>query len=264
MNPSFAIVQTGLEPLDFEKIRRAFRGVPGLTPHDANTVASEGSGIVCRSFTANQAAALQANLKTEGVAVEIVEESRLPVLPPGKTIHRIEITPEAMLVDDVVKGMMPIAWEQVYLIAAGSVQLTTLVRQERITDEPRSGLYALSPVFAPIIPVSGPEFRVERVSKEATDWYLRAQIILAGRAARYCIDAENFNFVPLGEGVTRDLAGNFCLLVRGLAAHAPKAMLSRGAASIVSDPCEFAYYPRKNGFQDDIIWMLWRAQPPAP
>ena len=261
MNPRFAIVQTSLEPLEIEKLRRAFCGVPGLTPHDASIIGNEGSGIVCRGFSADQAAALQANLKTEGVAVEMVEESRLPVLPPGKSIHRIQITSEAMLMDDVVKGMIPVAWEQVFLIAAGSVQLTTLTRHERVTEEPRSVLYAMSPL---LVPMSGPAVRVERVSRESTDWHLRAEVVLAGGAARYSIEAENFNFVPLGEGVTRDLAGNFCLLVRGLAAHAPKAMLSRGAASIVSDPCEFAYYPRRNAFEDDIVWMLWRARPSAP
>jgi len=260
VNPTYAIVHTRLEPLTLEQLRRSFRGVPGLTPHDASTVCSEGCGIVGRNFTAAQAAALQANLRNDGVPVEIVAEARLPVLPPGKTIHRIQITPEAMLIDHLIRGTVPIPWDQVFVIAAGSVQLATLIHEQRIVENPRQGLRALRPTLFDI-PSSG--YEVESSSKVVSDWYLRAEILLAGASGRYSIEAENFNFVPLGEGVTRDLAADFCLLVRRLAAQAPKALLSRGAAAIRSDPCEFVYYARKNAFQDDIIWVLWRAQSAA-
>jgi hypothetical protein len=259
MNPRYAILQSELEPLDFEKLRRAFRGVPGLTAYDVDILCHEGGGVVGRNFSADQAMALQANLKGEGVPVEIVEESRLPVPPPGKTIHRVQLTPEALLVDDLLKGTLPIPWQQVSLIAAGSVQLRTISRQEKVSDQPFRLRVVQFGLFA--IPETQPT--VEYSRKESADWFLRAQIILQGGTAGYSIEAENFNFAPLGEGVTRDLAGNFCLLVRGLAAHAPQAVLGRGAASILSDPCEFGYYPNKNAFHDEIVWMLWRARQSA-
>jgi hypothetical protein len=254
VSEQFAVVQTHLDPPDPEKLQRAFRGVPGLTPYDVNTVCNEGGGILGRNFTPAQASVLKSNLKAEGVEVEIVEKSGLPVLPQGKTIHHVRFTPEALMVEDLIKGEIPVPWEQAYLIAAGSVQLAKIARQEKEVDEVRFG-----PVRG-IIPVPHTWHRVEYSSKVSADWFLRAEIILAGAAVRYSIEAEHFTFAPLGEGVTKDLAGNFCLLMRGLAAQAPKALLSRGAASIASEACEFVYYPRKSAFEDDIIWLLWKAQ----
>jgi hypothetical protein len=259
MNPRFAIVQTSDEPLELEKLRRAFLGVPGLAPHDAETFCSEGDGILCRNLSADQAAALQANLKAEGVEVATVEQSRLPVLPPPKAIRRIALTPEAMQVDDLIKGTISVPWRQLRLIAAGSVQLMMETRKRIETREiDPNPLRHLTPLW-PLMSARQVQFS----SRTSTDWFLRAEILLADGAGRYSIEAENFNYAPLGEGVTRDLAGNFCWLIRGLAAHAPKALLSRGTASILSDPPAFAYYSRKTAFEDDLIWTLWKARPAA-
>jgi hypothetical protein len=253
MSERFAIVQPRFEPPGTEKLARALRGVPGLTPSDALTVCNE-AGILCRGMTADQAAALLANLKAEAVAVEIVNEAQLPTLPPPKIIRRIGIQTEALLVDDIIRGMIPVAWEQVRLIAAGSVQLTKITRHERVIEELRHD------PFQALIPVPSLELRVEYDSKERGDWFLRAEIVLADRTLRYSIEAERFLFISLGEEATKNLAANFCLLVRGLVAHAPDALLNRGVASIMSDACEFAYYPRKAAFYDEITWMLWKAQ----
>jgi hypothetical protein len=250
----YAVVQNELEPLDLEKLKRAFRGVPGLAPYDAGAVCNESDGILCRGFSAEQATALQANLRAEGVAAEIVDESQLPVLPPPRLIRRVEIKPEALFIDDLVKAPIPVPWERIRLIAAGSVQLTKFTRQETITEEVR---FSHGHGF---IPVPRKELKVEYRSKEKEDWYLRAEILLDDQSVCYSIEAERFHFASLGEGVTKDLAGNFCLLIRSLVAHAPKALLSRGAAAIASDPCQFVYYPRKNSFHEEILWMLWKAE----
>jgi hypothetical protein len=258
MNPRFAIVQTRRQPLEPGKLRHAFLGVPGLAPCDADSVCSEGDGILCHNLSSGQAAMLQANLKAAGAEVEIVDESRLPALPAAKVIRRVKLTPQALLIADLLKGQVPVAWEQVHLLAAGSVQLTTIARKRTESKE-----VGVNPVhhMIPLWPVA--TNKVEYSTRTSADWFLRAEIILAGVTVRYSIEAEDFDFAPLGEGVTGDLAADFCLLVRQLAAHAPHAMLSRGAAAILSDPCEFAYYPRKGSFHDEIIWVLWRARQSA-
>jgi hypothetical protein len=261
MNEHFAVVQTTLEPLDLEKMSRAFRGIPGFAPYDAGTVCSEGDGILCRGFSANQAAALQANLQAEGVAVEVVDEAQLPVLPPAKLIRRVEIKPETIFIEDLVRGMIPVPCDQIRLIAAGSVQLTSFPRTRTEWEEVRTE--HINTHLGISIPIQVRETKFDYSSKESVDWFLRAEILLADGSLRYCIEAERFNFSSLGDGVTRDLAGNFCLLVRGLAAHAPHALLNQGAAAIVSDPCEFTYYPRKGVFLDEITWMLWQAEQPG-
>jgi len=191
--------------------------------------------------------------------VETIDQSQLPALPPGKMLRRIALSPEAMLIDDLIKGTLPVPWNQVRCLAAGSVQLTTLSRKRTETREvgvphPRH--------LIPLWPVQ--TSKVEYSTQASLDWFLRAEILLADDRVRYSVEAETLNFAPLGEGVTRDLAGNFCLLIRGLAARAPQALLNRGAAAILSDPCEFVYYPRKTAFEDDIVWTLWKSRRPTP
>ena len=258
MSQRFALVRHNLDPLDVEKLRRAFLGLPGLAPYDADAVCNDGAGILCRGFATDHATTLQAKLKAEGVDAEIIDETTLPALPPPKIIRRVEIKPEALFVEDLVRGMMPVEWARVRLIAAGSIRLTQVTRKYVETEEthPRH-------IHVGHLSVQVTEGSSGYVSKEKVDWFLRAEILLADSPVRYSIEAERFNFIPLGEGVTRDLSGNFCLLVRGLVTHAPKAILNQGAAAIAADPPEFMYYPRKSAYYDEITWHLWKAQSAA-
>jgi hypothetical protein len=258
MSHQFAVVQSRLESIDFETLRRAFAGVSGLAPFDAEAVCAEADGILCRGLTAEQALTLQAHLKEEGVEVERVDESLLPVLPMPRMIRRVQITPEALLVEDLVKGFSPFAWDRVRLLAAGSVRLTTFQRTRSEHDATAAGQLGRYPGLA--FPVRVYRTKVVYVTRESTDWHLRAEILVEGGPGRCSIEAEHFFFSPPGEGAPRDLSGSFCRLVRELAAHAPNALHNRGVAAIASDPCEFVYYPRKGSFLDEITWMLWKAR----
>jgi hypothetical protein len=254
MKDSYAVARTSTGEIPRDKLTEAYRSLPGLTVYDASTTGGDGYGFVGRGLTSQQASALQAKLKAADVPTEIVEEARVPVLPTGKLIRRVELTDAALVIFDVLGRKTPVDWQQVKWIAAGSVKLSTFTRTRKDLEVVHVDV---------MLPITVTEVITERSSKESVDWFLRAEVLLADTKTRFSFEAEKFDFTCLGERMTKNLSGNFCLFVRELAKGAPGAALNRGAAAITAEPQEFAYYPRKGQFYDEILWMLWRAAGPS-
>src|SRR5207245_285538 len=81
MNARYALLNGGLDAPEHDAFARAFRGVPGLTAMDANSIGNPECGMLVRNLTLEQATALQSNLKLAGTDAEIVSETALPILP---------------------------------------------------------------------------------------------------------------------------------------------------------------------------------------
>jgi hypothetical protein len=261
MNPTYAIASRAFEPVASEVLAGALRGVPGLTPADAPHICGDGCGFLARHLEAEPAAKFHANLQQAGVAAEIVAEASVPVLPTRRLVRRTEFTPKALRVDDALGRMTPVAWADLVLIAAGSVQEAVFTRTRHEWQETRTDLLHVGHLMAIPIPVTETKFDYD--SNESAAWALRAEILLADGATRLSIEAERFSFAGLGELLTQSLATNFCLLVRELAACAPHAAINQGVARILSEPCEFEYYASRASFQKETTWRLWRRQSPG-
>src|SRR5262249_33456548 len=113
-------------------------------------------------------------------------------------------------------------------------------------------------VFPLMIPVIQHETRVQYVPRESEEWVLRAEIFSPAVNQRFVIEGENFDYGCLGSAMTQDIATNFCLLIHELAGKFSPSLLSRGVRSILADPPDFAYYPNKDAFHNELIWLLWR------
>jgi hypothetical protein len=255
MNPTYAIASRTFEPVAAEVLAGALRGVPGLTPADAPNVCGEGCGFLARHLAPEQAAQFLANLQQANVPAELVTEASVPVLPTRRLIRKTEFTPEALLADDALGRMTPVAWSDVVLLAAGSVREAVFSRTRREWEEVRTDLLHVAH-FA-VIPIPVNETKFEYDSKETAEWALRTELLLADGATRLSIEAERFSFAGLKELLTQNLAANFCLLVRELAKHAPHATLNHGATLILAEPCEFEYYTSRVAFQNETTWRLW-------
>src|SRR4051794_33090931 len=95
----YAIVQKSLDLLPtVEQLRNAFKGIPGLTSADAVILGKDAFGIVVKRFSRENAIKLQAALLAQGVETEVVEETGIPGLPPGKNVNRLDCTPEALVI----------------------------------------------------------------------------------------------------------------------------------------------------------------------
>jgi len=253
MSTTCAVMQKSPDAPSVEQLKAAYRDVPGVTAVDAERVSQNVFGILARQLRADQAAALQAGLQAQGIDSEVIEETALPALPPAKAVRRLEFTPEAMMVYDPLNRPFPVAWDHLMLLAAGSVQQANFQRVRTEREEIRVKLVHGMPV-----PVR--ETKVGYSSQESAAKVLRGEIIFVRSAARFCIEAESFNYAGcLGDRCQRDVPVDFCLLMRELANRAPQAVRARGVASILAEPPAFIAYLRHKFLEEEIIWMMWRA-----
>ncbi len=265
MTARYALMSLSSDPMDQDTFARAFRGVPGLAPVDANLIGHPESGMPVRKLTLQQATALQSNLKGLGVTTEVVSETALPTLPEPKPIDSLEFSAETLILRDSLQRRTELGRGDLNLLAAGSVRVATFSRQRSEKQEFRAHMIHFS--FHPVplmIPVMRSETRVQYVARESDEWVLRAEIISLVSNQRFVIEGRNFDYGCLGSAMTQELATNFCLLIRELAGKCSTSVMSRGLGSILADPPEFVYYSNKDAFQNELVWLLWREKVQSP
>jgi hypothetical protein len=257
MTARYALMNHGSESPDRDAFAGAFRGVPGLTPMDASVVGRPDCGILVRNLTLEQGTVLQSNLKAAGIETEVVCQTALPALPNSKVIRSMEIASNTLTLRDCLQHAVKIGVHDLKLLAAGSVRLAAFARERKEVEETRvEWVHCYHAVF----PIVKRETRVRHVEREAEQWALRAEILCPIVTQCFIIEGEDFDYSCLGSAMTEDVATNFCILIRELAAKFSPPLLSRGVSSIIGDPPEFAYYPNKDAFRDELIWLLWREQ----
>ena len=242
----YAVLQTDLDKPNVEELRRAARSVPGLTPADAHILGNDAFGILVRGFSEQQAAALQGALRVEGVETELVEQTLLPPLPEIRFVHRLDCTPEHLLIYDPLGKNFPLEWRYVMFVAVGSVRLTDFVQKKR----PGTRYHGDDDVTV--------DMEYETVSREERNFHLLGEIIITGAALRYTMTADKFNFAGLGRRQTKSITENFSLLFRDIIEFAANAALNRGADAIRTGASEIFSYPSKNAFYEEIVWTLWQ------
>ena len=245
----YAVLQTNLNTPSNEQLARAFRSVPGLTPADAHILGRDAFGILVKDFSEAQAGALQGALRAEGVETEIVEQSLLPALPPTKFVHRLDCTPEHLLIYDPLEKTFALDWRHIMFIAAGQVRLTEFVHKSELqfTATPNPGAL----------------LRKTSVTTEERRFHLLGEIITTGAALRYSLAADKFNFAGLGERNMKNTVANFSLLVRDLIQFSAQAALNQGAEALSQDATKFFSYPSKNAFYEETVWSLWQMRKAA-
>ena len=241
---NFAVLQKTLDIPPVEKIEQALLSVKGFTRVDAHTFANDAYGILVKNISAEQANAFSQALLAQGIETEVVAENDLVPLPQTKFVHRLDCTPDALLIYDPLGRSFSLEWKHVMLIAAGCVRMTDFKRVEKKVW----GASDSEGAAIPMIEVRNVEERADRLLLES---------IVSGAVLRYSISAEKFRFDYLGERRTKSLPQNFALLVQDLAAFAPHAMLNRGAFFLKQNENLFPY-PSKNAFSEEITWLLWR------
>ena len=229
---SYAIVQKELVVPDVERLKRAFGVWPALTSIDAQTSANDAYGILLRGLDIERANALQEALLKENVETVVVEESKLPSLPPGRIGRQAELDSAHLTLFDSMRRPSRVAWSDIQLIAAGLVRMR----------EGRKGRPALESA----------ELSEEQAGQ------LLLEIFLRDGLGRFSVDGAEFTYDHLGGRLTEDTAVNFVFLVQDIARNAPHAGLNRGGYAACQKPPELFPYPSKQAFQEELTWMLWR------
>ena len=241
-------MQTELDPPTAEQLKIAFTHVPQLTALDAANLGRDSIGILSRGFDEAQALAMQAALADQGVATEVVDEASLAELPPPQKLAKVEFTPEALRIDNLMGRIIPVAWEDLLLIAAGRAKIT-----EFQTTLVENLLVKLDGEITGV--------KLSSRTREAQNEHLLLEIITRDAALRFHTVADNpetaLLFLCLGERRTRIPATDICLFVQELAKFAPKAVLNHGAFFMRENNDASYFYPSKGAFYREITWLLW-------
>ena len=254
----FAILQCSLEIPDVEKLKRAFRSVNGLTETDAHTLANDAFGILVNDLSPADAMTLQGALQAEGIETAAVLQTDLPQLPPTKFVHQMDCVPDALLVYDAIGREVLVPWDQILLIAAGSVWLTVF-EQERVVPGQSSLQTTLEPWWL-ITPRgrTAPRPAPEYTTREKQAPKLLLEVLLAGAVARFQVEGERFRFNYLGDRKRPELVENFAMLAQDVMKFAPHAIANRGAYFLRENTTSVFEYPSKHAFHEEITWMLWQ------
>ena len=247
MPAAYAIVQRELIVPDVERLKRAFSVSPLLTGIDAQTTANDAYGNLLRGQDLDQALALQEALQREKIETELVEESKLPVIPAAHVVRQMEFQPTHLTLFDPMKRAAEVPWKDLMFIAAGYVRMREIRKHRATLEEPSS--HAPGIAQDTLRGVS---------SREEEHHHLLLDLFLKDGSTRYSATADDFVFDHLGTRMSEDLSMNFVLLLQDLAGEAPHAGLNQGAFRACQDPPELFPYPSKAAFNEEIIWMLWR------
>ncbi|KPK81336.1 MAG: hypothetical protein AMJ81_10695 [Phycisphaerae bacterium SM23_33] len=251
---AYAVVQKTLDPPSVEQLCRAVQAVPGLTRYDATVLAADAFGIIAENLSLESASVIQRRLAAEGYETELVDQDKLPTLPPPTGLRRADCLPECLVVYDALGRPKRIQWAQVCLVAAGSVRLSEFKRVERQYVVYHPGPWLLA------VPVVLSDF----ADREERNLRLALEILIEAAPARYRATAHNFNYGYLGPRQHRRPAENFALLVRDLMQLAINASANRGAVGLAQDPAQTLEYPARHAFEEEMIWLLWKLRGPRP
>src|SRR2546422_4870552 len=171
----YAIMQKELIAPGVEQLAKAFRSVPTLTALDAQTSANDAFGILIRGLDVETASGLQDALTKQGVETEVIDEKELPVLPPAKVMKEIQLLPTQLSMYDPMGRTFNLPWRDVLLVAAGNVRLPEYRR-----------------AHAPAEAARNQDFLHEGKAREAAQYHLLLELVLAGGVSRYSMVADDF------------------------------------------------------------------------
>ena len=244
----YCLLQTDCAAPTADQLKRSFKSLKTLTEADAIKLAGEACGILMRNLSLTDARVLQRALQGEGVPTELLDATRLPKLPDAKFVRRLEIQPQALAIFDPLGRIVPLPWQHLTLVAAGTVRhfgvSATRTEVTVNTFDPIRGLRTKV--------VTDLRHRVEDDAK------LMLDIFLAGGVMRFQIEAESFQFKYCFDRPELNLPQKLGLLLQILAEHAPQAVMNRGAAALRDGQPENAAYASKAALFDESVWLLWR------
>ena len=245
--PHFAVLQKESAGPTAEQLKRVFSSFIHLTDADAVRLATSTRGILMRQLNRDSARAFQSALATEGVGTAIVTENDLPRLPEIKSLRRMEITPVAFVVYDLLGRSTAIEWSRIALLAAAALR-----RFEFTTTQMERTVIGFNPVVG-VWPK-----RVSEIGHK-TEWDSSPllEIVLADGSARYQIEAPDFPFKYVIDRPELSMPEKFVWLVREICRRTPNAILNEGARIIRDGQDVVLEYDTRQMLTDEMVWLLW-------
>jgi hypothetical protein len=200
-----------------------------------------------RRLDGDASRAFQQALQAEGIGAVVIAEDELPKLPDGRSLHRLGVSPQAFTVYDLLGRPTAIDWGDVTLVAAAAMHHFEIGRTE--TERTTLGFNPWVGVWPKKI------METDRTVESGTSLFL--EIILAGAATRYQIDAARFPFSYVIDQPGLSTEEKFVWLVREICRHATRAILNRGALCLLGGQATVPKYATRQMLTDEMIWLLW-------
>lgn len=245
----YAVLQRDAISPTAEQLKRAFRLFCNLTDADAVRLASSASGILLRHENHDAARALLQAVQAEGISAVLVSEDQMPVLPEAKTLHRLEMSSQSLMLFDVLGHPTPLPWTDLELVVAGALRQTEFKRSRTERTELR---------FSPVTGV-WPRSVEETGMRSKWQSHLVLELFAAEATTYYQIDVGRFPFNVVMDQARLSLGEKFGWLVGEICRRAPWAILNRGARGLQAGHAVTEYLNRQM-LTDEITWLLWHTQ----
>lgn len=246
MTHQFAILLNEPQSPSADQLKSAFQPFSNLTDADAVRLALSARGILMRGMHSDAARALNMSLLAQGVAATVVAENALPVLPEGRTIHRLQLSETEFTPSDVLGNLFRVSWTEIRLVAAGCVQhfgmSATRTERTAVRFSIITGLRTQK--------ISDVRHRVD------TDSRLELEVLTTANT-RFQLDASEFHFAHLVVDPALTAAEKFAWLVRQICARAPQAAFNEGATAI-RDDLPVPVYGNRQALTDEMVWLIWK------
>jgi hypothetical protein len=255
----YSIMQTSLEPLDVDALKRAFRSISQLTDLDAGILSRHGYGILVDRLLEKDAWTLHSALANEGIQTQVVPASAIPDLPPIKYIRRLETHDDSLGIRDPLGREIHIPWKDIMMITAGKTRVMKFKSKYGPTPPPTrigggGGLYFHKK-------------RLNSHSRESLEPIWIFELFLRGNTMRFQVRSDRFTFQKLysdhrsgfntGSSASKE---SFARLICDLSRYIPDALVNRGAYYIKKELDTKLVYTNKGAFDEESRWLLWLAQ----
>lgn len=234
-----------------------FRKVP---LQDAQRDARYCWGILAEDLDRKSADDLVARLKEAGLGGLAVSKEALERPAKPQLLSKAHWEAEGLRVEFREGGGTASALfsRLVVIAAAGFNQATTVTIKE--VQGPSAGQQAMNMgvMMATGLPIKiGKQKKEVEREVETTDLVFYMDLILDDPAARWRVDAQNFDFSLLKERKQYAVLANFRILLEDMAAKAPKALRSRGAKVLLDKkPVREMGYTCLEDLERESRWLL--------
>ncbi|MBL4664458.1 MAG: hypothetical protein JKY23_00625, partial [Nitrospinaceae bacterium] len=247
---NYSIMQTSLEPLDLDALKRAFRSLSQLTDLDAGILSRHGYGILVDRLLEKDAWTLHSALTNEGIQTQVVPDSAIPDLPPIKHIRRLEIHDDSLGIRDPLGREIHIPWKDIMMITAGKTRVMKFKSKYRPTPSPTAiggGLLGRRLYVH--------KKRLNSHSREILEPIWILELFLRGNTMRFQVRSDRFTFQKLYSGHRSGFntgssarKESFARLIYDLSSYIPDALVNRGAYYIKKELDTDLVYTNKGAF----------------
>lgn len=261
---NYAVLLSDPAALLSPKIAEAMARFQKVPIADMGAPARRSWGIIAQGLPKAEGQRLLDHMGALGLGGLVIPENLIEDLPPAQRLDSLEPGGERLSLAPHNAAAASVPWSQVRLAAAAAFKKTT-VKTVKVTEGPSSGEKALNVgLMMSGIPIKVGKNKEVLKTLEETDLVLYLDLCIGSPAARYRVDAQNFDYSFLKAKMAYNVFSNFKTMIIDLSERG-RFPINRGAAVIFEGkPINSMAYESLADLERETRWLLTlRALKPA-